>query len=151
MNEIELFLAHAIYLERDAARRYEELTSAMKTAGNHEAEVFFKQMAEFARLHMKDAMKRGGFRDIPVVADDEWQWPDGTSPETAGWAGVDDMIDIDRALMLALDGEERSLSFYGSIADTTKDPEVRHMARIFANEESEHVIELQRWITRRAA
>jgi rubrerythrin len=34
----------------------------------------------------------------------------------------------------------------GSGADTAQDPEIRVLAKEFAEEESEHVAELQRWI-----
>jgi len=144
MDDIHLFLAHAIELEGDAARRYEDLKVSMATVGNHDAEKFFAQMAEFSRMHLKDAMRRGGFREIPVVNEQDWQWPDGTSPEAAAGAGVDGLIDVATAMSLALDGEMRSLAFYEAIVMSTTDPEVRHMARAFAAEEAEHVTELNR-------
>ena len=151
MDDIALFLAHAIQLEFDAARRYEDLKVAMQTAGNKEAAAFFARMAEFSRMHLQEAMKRGGFRDIPKVAADEWQWPDGVSPEQAAWAGVDGLIDEASAYQLALDGEERSQLFYAAIVANTGDPEVRRMAREFAQEEADHVRELERLIARKAA
>lgn len=151
MDDIALFLAHAIQLEFEAARRYEDLRAAMQTAGNKEAEAFFKKMAEFSRLHLQEAMRRGGFRDIPKLQAEEWQWPDGVSPEQAAWAGVDGMIDAPAAFQLALDGEERSQLFYSAIVANTTDPEVRRMAREFAQEEAEHVRDLERLIARKAA
>ena len=151
MDNIELFLAHAIQLEFEAARRYEDLRAAMLTAGNTEAEAFFKQMAEYSRLHLQDALRRGGFREIPKLAPEEWQWPEGVSPEQAAWAGVDGFIDADTAFRLALDGEERSHLFYAAITASTTDPEVRRMAREFAEEEAEHVRELEQLMARKAA
>lgn len=151
MDDVNLFLAHAIQLEFDAARRYEDLKVSMQTIGNHEAEAFFAKMAEFSRLHLKDAMRRGGFRDIPQLAAHEWQWPEGVSPEQAAWAGVDGFVDEGTAYRLALDGEERSLLFYAAIVAGTRDHEVRRMAKTFADEESEHVAELERIIARHAA
>jgi rubrerythrin len=151
MDDVNLFLAHAIQLEFDAARRYEDLKVSMHTIGNKEAEAFFGKMAEFSRMHLKDAMRRGGFRDIPKVEADEWQWPDGVSPEQAAWAGVDGFVDAPTAYRLALDGEERSLLFYAAMVASTTDYEVRRMAKSFAEEESEHVAELERIIARLAA
>jgi rubrerythrin len=151
MDDIGLFLAHAIQLEFEAARRYEDLKQAMQTAGNKEASAFFAKMAEFSRLHLQDAMQRGGFRDIPKVPENEWQWPDGVSPEQAAWAGVDGLIDEATAYQLALDGEERSQLFYAAIVANTSDPEVRRMAREFAQEEAEHVRDLERLMARKAA
>ncbi|MEY4766232.1 MAG: hypothetical protein RI907_2905 [Pseudomonadota bacterium] len=151
MDNIELFLAHAIQLEFEAARRYEDLRAAMLTAGNAEAEAFFKRMAEYSRLHLQEALRRGGFREIPKLEADEWQWPDGVSPEQAAWAGVDGFIDAPTAFQLALDGEERSHLFYAAIGAQTTDPEVRRMAREFAQEEAEHVSELERLMARKVA
>ena len=44
MNDVERFLVHAIQLERDAARRYEELAAAMQTDGNADLKAFFSQI-----------------------------------------------------------------------------------------------------------
>jgi rubrerythrin len=151
MDDIKVFLIHAIQLEFEAARRYEDLRASMGTIGNKEAEAFFKQMAEFSRLHLNDALRRGGFRNLPKLGPDEWQWPEGVSPEQAAWAGVDGFIDAAMAFRLALDGEERSLLFYSAISAQTTDPEVRRMAREFAQEEAEHVAELERLMARQAA
>ena len=142
MNNVERFLAHAIQLERDAARRYEELTAAMQTDGNAELKAFFARMAHFSRLHLADAQARGGFRDLPVLAPDDYEWPEGISPETAEWAGVDAMMDAGDALRLALDSERRGHAYYATIAATTTDAELRAIASTFADEEAEHVAEL---------
>lgn len=143
MDDIKQFLAHAIQLEYEAARRYEDLKASMSTIGNPGAAAFFARMADFSRLHLKEAMARGGFRDLPSLTCDEWQWPEGVSPEQAAWTGVDGLIDEEAAMRLALDGEERSHLFYAAIAATTTDPEVRRMAREFAAEEATHVAELE--------
>lgn len=147
MNDVERFLAHAIALEGEAARRYEELTAAMKTEGNGELADFFARMANYSRLHLADAKARGGFRTLPVLAPHAYEWPDGTGPETAGWAGVDALMSPPQALQLALDGERRGHAYYSAIAATTQDPEVRAVARLFADEEAEHVRELQKLLS----
>ncbi len=149
MNDVELFLAHAIQLEREAARRYEELTAAMTTDGNAELKEFFARMSFFSRKHLAEAVARGGFRDLPDMAPDDYQWPDGTSPETAEWAGVDAQMDGIDALHLALGSERRGHAYYAAIAATTQDLELRGIAAEFADEESQHVAELERLIAAR--
>jgi len=146
MNAIELFLAHAIQLEREAARRYEELAETMGSAGNRALHDFFARMAFFSRKHLGEAMARGGFRDVPELAPGDYQWPDGTAPETAGWAGVDAQMGAREALELALEGERRGYAYYAALAATAPDVEVRMMACQFADEEAEHVRELERRI-----
>lgn len=146
MEDIHLFLAHAITLERDSARRYEELAEGMKTLGDPEVAAFFAQMAHYSRLHLAEATERGGFRHPPKLQPHEYQWPDGTSPESAAWAGVDGFMDVAGALALALDGEQRSQAFYAGIAAATGNPRVKAMAEEFAAEEGEHVAQLEQRI-----
>lgn len=144
MNSVEHFLAHAVQLECDAARRYEELAAAMSTEGNRELGVFFTRMAHYSRLHLADAMARGGFRTLTPLAPHEYEWPEGTSPETADWAGVDAQMGAREALQLALDGERRGFAYYAGIAASSPDAELRGIARQFADEEAEHVRELEK-------
>ena len=151
MNDVERFLAHAIQLEREAARRYEELSAAMGTEGNRELRAFFGRMAHYSRLHLAQAAARGGFRELPVLQPDEFEWPDGTSPETAGWAGVDALMSPRAALDLALAGERSGHAYYAAMAATTADAELRAIASEFASEEAEHVCELEKLIAACAA
>ena len=102
VTTVRSFLTHAVQLEREAARRYEELSAAMGTEGNRELKEFFGRMAHYSRLHLADAVARGGFRELPTLAPHEFEWPDGVSPETAGWAGVDAQMSALDALYLAL-------------------------------------------------
>jgi rubrerythrin len=146
MNDVDRFLAHAVQLERDAARRYEELSAAMTTDGNRELAGFFARMAHYSRLHLAQAMARGGFRELPPLTPAEFEWPDGTSPETAEWAGVDAQMGAREALLLALDGERRGHAYYAAMAATTADAELRAIASEFAAEEAEHVRELEKLI-----
>lgn len=148
IHDPALFLAHACALEDAAANRFADLSEAMKTYGNADVAAFFGKMAEFSRLHLADARKRSGFRDLPVLAAEDFQWPDGDSPEAASMEGSHYLMTVDYALELALDSEKRGHAFYADVAATTTDPEVRMMAEEFASEEAEHVAELERWIER---
>lgn len=151
MNDVEHFLVHAITLEREAARRYEELAAAMQTDGNAALRGFFARMAHYSRLHLAEAQARGGWRTLPVLAPEDFRWPDGIPPETADWAGVDAQMDALDALQLALASERRGHAYYAAIAATASDPELRLLAGSFADEEAAHVAELQRLIIARQA
>ncbi|MFC0710098.1 ferritin-like domain-containing protein [Azorhizophilus paspali] len=144
MNEIQRFLAHAIQLEKESSRRYAELAEAMIALGNAEVADFFQQMSHYSRLHQREAMERGGFHDLPKLAADEYDWPEGSSPEAA-WGPVAPDIDVLGAMALAMHGEQRSHEYYQKIADETADPEVKAMATEFADEEAEHVEQLDVW------
>jgi rubrerythrin len=151
MITVRDFLTHAIQLEREAARRYEELSASMGTEGNKELKAFFGKMAHYSRLHLAQATARGGFRDIPTLAPHEFEWPEGVSPETAGWAGVDAQMSPLAALELALNGERSGHAYYAAVAATTKDAELRALATEFADEEADHVRELEKLIATCAA
>jgi len=151
MNDVDTFLAHAVALERDAARRYEELSAAMGTDGNRALKEFFEQMAHYSRLHLKEAQARAGYHPLPDLQPDEFVWPDGMAPETAEWVGVDAFLDVRGALELALASERRGHAYYAAMAATTQDVEVRRMAAEFATEEAEHVAELERRLARQTA
>lgn len=146
MNSVERFLAHAITLEREAARRYEELAAAMATEGNAVVKEFFSRMAFFSRKHLAEATARGGFRDVPQLRADEMEWPDGISPEVADWVGVDGFLDTRAALQLALESERRGHAYYAAVAASTDDAELRALASEFASEEAEHISELEKII-----
>ena len=148
MDDVDLFLTHAIQLERDAARRFEDLMHSMQTAGNREVENLFRRLGEFSRLHLESAMARGGFRTLPELSPSDFQWPDGLTPEAAGWHGVDYGLDELGALQVALAGERSGHAYYEAVAKRTKDPEVARMAHSFAEEEAQHVSELERWVAR---
>lgn len=61
MDNIRRFLAHAVRLEAEAARRFDELADHLDTLGNAEVSALFRQFADFSRLHLKEAMARGDF------------------------------------------------------------------------------------------
>ncbi|CAO3413722.1 ferritin-like domain-containing protein [Azospirillum doebereinerae] len=148
IHDAALFLAHACVLEEDAANRFSDLSEAMKTYGNQEVAAFFGQMAKFSRLHLADARARSGFRTLPDLKPEEFQWPDGESPESASMEGSHYLMTVEYALELALDSEKRGQAFYAEVAKTTTDSEVRMMAEEFAAEEAEHVAQLEVWVAR---
>ncbi len=145
MQSVEEFLAYSIRLESDAADRFGQLADAMDACGNREVGKLFRRLADYSRLHLADARARSGFRDIPNMKSEEFNWPDLESPETAAIWAADPFVGRDQALDIALDAETASQLYYQSVFETTTDPEIRILAEEFAHEESEHVAELERW------
>jgi len=144
MNSVQTFLAHAIRLESAAAQRSDELADAMQTWGNREVEAFFRRMAEYSRLHLKEAMARAGFRQASELPAEGYDWPDGVDPESSDWWGVDGLMGIEQAIENALAGEKRGLDYYESVAAGTSNMKLKALAEEFAAEEREHVAELER-------
>lgn len=151
MDSVETFLAYAIQLEQEAALRYGQLAAAMEACGNREVGKLFHRLADYSRLHLADAMTRGGFRDIPKIPVDQFDWPDIESPETAAIWATDPFIGGSQALEIALEAERAGFAYYNHILQTTDDPEIRALAREFTSEEHDHVMELQKWIAAQKA
>lgn len=151
MKSVEEFLVYAARLEQEAALRFDELADAATSFQNTEVAGFFRQMAEYSRMHLEEARKRGGFRDLPEVAPGEFAWPQLESPEAAAIWAADPQLDLSLALNVALDAETNGLRFYKSVLDAATDPEIRAMAAEFVEEEAEHVAAIKRWIARSAA
>ncbi|WP_257164985.1 ferritin family protein [Bradyrhizobium sp. SRS-191] len=151
MMTVEEFLVHAIRLEREAADRFDHLADAMENCSNREVARLFRQLADYSRLHLASARERGGFRDLPELKHDEFQWPGPESPETAAIWAADPFVGREEALEIALQAETASYEYYKTILETTDDPEIKVFAKEFTEEESEHVAELQKWIRAHAA
>jgi hypothetical protein len=150
-NSVQTFLAHAIRLESAAAQRSDELADAMQTWGNREVEAFFRKMAQFSRLHLKDALARAGFRQVSELPADGYDWPEGVEPESAGWWGVDGLMGIEQAIENALEGEKRGLAYYEGVAAGATNPRLKAMAEEFAAEEREHVAAMEQLLQKHRA
>lgn len=151
METVEEFLAHAIQLEREAADRFGQLADSMESSGNQAVGKLFRQLADYSRLHLADAQERAGFRKLPVLAPGAFSWPDSESPESAAIWAADPMIGPDQALEIALAAETAGCEYYATVLATATDPEIIVFAREFAEEESGHVAQLQKWIAARQA
>jgi rubrerythrin len=146
METVETFLAYAIRVESEAALRFGQLADAMETCGNREVGKLFRRLSDYSRLHLGDAQARAGFREIPQIQADEFQWPDLESPETAAIWAADPFVGREDALEIALAAERAGYEFYAKVLAETDDPEIKALAREFVEEERAHVVELEKWI-----
>jgi rubrerythrin len=146
MESVELFLAYAIRVEEEAALRFGQLADAMDSCGNHEVGRLFRRLSDYSRLHLADAKARSGFREIPKLRTDEFEWPDLESPETAAIWAADPFLGEREALEIALAAEQAGYDYYKKVLEETTDPEIKALAREFVEEESAHVAELKKWI-----
>lgn len=146
MLTVEVFLAYAVKLEEEAAMRFGELADVMQSCGNREVGKLFRRLSDYSRLHLADAQARSGYRDIPDMKPEEFDWPNFESPESAAIWAADPFIGREQALEIARDAEQASLDYYTKIYETTQDPEVRVLAKEFVEEETSHVAEINKWI-----
>ena len=146
MKSVEQFLAYAIKLEEEATLRFAELADAMQGYGNRDVGSLFRRLSDYSRLHLADARARSGFRDMPVMLPDAYQWPDLESPESAAIWAADPFLAKNEALEIALASETAGYEFYKSVRDSADDPEIRILAAEFVDEEAEHVGWIKQWI-----
>lgn len=145
---VDQFLAFAVKVEEEAANHFDALADDMERCGNTEVTELFRKLSDYSRLHLEDAQARAGEVDVTKYIPEDHIWPDLVTPEqTALWAG-DPFLSKRDGLKAALEGERLGFEFYHHIAETSRDPEIRVMAKEFAKEESEHVEILERWIER---
>jgi rubrerythrin len=146
MQSVEEFLAYSIKLEQEAAARYDELADAMVSCGNREVGKLFRILADYSRKHLAVSRARSGFRDVPAMETKDFAWEGLESPERAAIWAADPLIGREEALEIALEAEGEGLDYYQKILDTTRDPEIKALAKGFVAEESGHVAELRKWI-----
>jgi rubrerythrin/ferredoxin len=151
IKTLDDFLSYAVKVEEDAAIHFERLSAAMEACGNRDVASLFSQLGGYSRLHLKEARAKSTAHDAVLSLPANSAWPDQETPErTALWAGDPTMSRLD-ALKAALQGERRGFEFYYAVAGTTKDPQIRSLAKEFVKEESEHVDTLKKWISREEA
>lgn len=148
-DDLVEFLQHAVRLESDAAEGYQRLGVVMRDREQLDLAVLFERFGEFSRLHLAEARARleealAG-RPAPVPT---FRWPDGSSPENPLAALDQPGLDVPRALQMALALERQACDFYATIAGQTRSEQVQELAQQFAEEESEHVSHLERWLAR---
>lgn len=148
MNDIHRFLAHAIRLEAEAARRFDELADHMATHGNTETEALFRQFSDWSSMHLHEVLEKAGFRMVSELPNVEYDWPNGASPESAPWWGVDALLTPKSAMELALVSEKLGMEFYQTIAQNSTNPKVVALAAEFAEEEQGHVAHLEKMLAK---
>lgn len=148
IGSLDEFYGYAIQVEADAAKHFEGLTTAMRECGNEQVAALFEQLGSYSRLHLKQAQERASKADGEVELPPRTAWPNLETPEqTTLWAGDSSLSRLD-ALKAALQGERRGFEFYYAVAGTTKDKEIKRVAKEFVLEETEHVETLKLWIER---
>lgn len=138
------FLAHAIALETEAAERYLELADMMEAHNNLETAGVFRDMARFSTLHGDEIKSRSRALELPKLASWQYRWK--TPPEVGSEDGIHYLMTPYHALRYARENEIRGMEYYRMAAATSADAEVKRLGTEFAQEESEHVVALDKWI-----
>lgn len=127
----------AMAMEREAARRYEELAAEMERQCNAETAALFRELADEEREHEAN-IASWGVRESgrkPQPSEFQWQMPETFDlGETSGYT-----LTPYRALSIAVRNEERAFAFYSYLAAIAEKAELRERAEAFAKGELGHV------------
>jgi len=138
------FLAHAVALEQEAAERYLELADMMEAHRNDAVSAVFRDMTRFSELHRDEIKARVASIQLPQLKSWEYRWR--SPPEAGGEEGFDYLMEPYHALKYARANEVRAMQYYRSVEQASADAEVKRLAGAFAEEETEHVAALDKWI-----
>jgi rubrerythrin len=136
--------AHALAMEREAAKRFAELEQLMRDTGiEHLAEEFGKIGREEKEQYELLALGTAG-RELPEVGGWEYSWhflgPEADRVETP--------TNAREAIAFALRTERRTQHFYGDVAESALDEAVRAFAAEMAADERRHVLRLELLLAR---
>ena len=138
------FLAHAVALEQEAADRYLELADMMEAHRNDGVSSVFRDMTRFSEMHRDEIKARVASIELPRLKSWEYRWS--SPPEVGGEEGFDYLMEPYHALKYARANELRAMEYYRSVEQGATDAEVKRLAKAFADEETEHVAALDKWI-----
>lgn len=143
---LEVFMAMAYAMEREAVERYTEFADAMEVHNNREVAAMFRTMAQYESKHAEQIMAEMGWKAPPEPPVDGFAWPGHEAPETAPIDEVHYLMQPWHALKLALAAEQRAEAFFDQLAQATTSESVRRAALELQAEEREHVALVQAWL-----
>ena len=122
-------LAHAIAVEREAARRYRELTRFLAERHQDEAAALFAELAHQDESHLQRLEARSSGVALPDLAADH------------SWAA-------EGPIASALQAEKGARAFFEQAGRVAHDPSARSLAEEMAAEEREHILRIQALVSR---
>ncbi|MFZ0693941.1 MAG: ferritin family protein [Alphaproteobacteria bacterium] len=133
-------IAHA--MEREAGKRYRQLSQRMRIQGEDDVAALFAFLADIENKHADqvDARSRLIVGKAPDPADIRWELPENFDEEEANSY----LLTPYRALAIAVRNEERAFAFYSYLAAGSDDDKIRQFAEDFAKDELDHAGLLRR-------
>lgn len=145
---LEVFMAMAYAMEREAVARYTEFADAMEVHNNREVAAMFRTMAQYEGKHAEQIMAEMGWKEAPPPPAGGFAWPGLEAPETAPIDEVHYLMQPWHALQLALAAEQRAEKVFGELAQATTSDSVRRAALELQAEEQEHVELVRAWLAK---
>lgn len=136
---VEEFYAHAIAIEREAARRYREFEEYFADRGEDVLAGLCGNLAALESEHLEILLKASASLALPAIEAASHQWLESAEPQAAARELFYRVVGKRQLLEIALQSECNALGFFEWIAQTTPDAAVRALARDMAVEEMDHV------------
>lgn len=142
IRTIEEFFAHALAIEREAARSYRKFQDHFQDHGDEVLAGLCGNLARLEQDHYELLLEKCRALSLPPISDDSYRWLESGPPESSQRELVYRVANARQLLEIALDAEHRARVFFEWIAKTSVDSGVRDLAQEMAREENEHV----RWV-----
>lgn len=144
IGTVEEFFAHAIAIEREAARCYREFQAHFADRGEEVLSGLCGNLANFEQDHHELLLERAAALTLPELPSDRYRWLESGPPECADHELVFRVASPRQLLEIALKAERDAKRFFEWVSGTTAIEEVRALADEMALEEAEHV----QWVMR---
>ncbi len=146
IGSVSAFLVQAVTIEREAAKRYQEFAQHMqdKEDGQQHIAELFRRMAREGFVHASEIAGRAKSGRIRASAPGAYAWLDNGQPQPAAHEWLFGLLTPRDALKVAVHAEQRAKRFFEHVLQTTRDGEVKAIARTFLDEEGEHIARMKR-------
>ena len=144
IGSVEEFYAHALAIEREAAKCYREFQEHFTDRGEAVLAGLCGNLAHFEQDHYQLLLDRSKALKLPELPPDRYRWLESCPPENADHNLVYRVASPRQLLEIALKAERNAKRFFEWVAGTTANGEIHALADEMASEEAEHV----QWVTR---
>ena len=142
IDSIEMFYAHALAIEREAAERYAEFERWFEDRGEDVLAGLCRELARLERDHFHDLVGAAEGLTLPVISPGRYRWLDAGPPEAPAHELFRRAATPHQLLGIALAAERNARAFFRAVAKSSPDEKVRVLAAAMAREEGEH----GRWV-----
>jgi rubrerythrin len=144
IGSVEEFYAHALAIEREAAKCYRRFQEHFADRGEEVLAGLCGNLAHFEEDHHRLLVERAGKLKLPELPPERYRWLESGSPEAADCEVVFRLATPRELFEIALKAERGAKRFFEWVAGTTANGEIHALAEEMASEEAEHV----QWVTR---
>lgn len=144
IGTVEEFYAHALAIEREAAKCYREFQEHFADRGEEVLAGLFGNLARFEQDHHELLVERSKDLKLPELPEDRYRWLESCPPERVDHNLVYRIATPRQLLEIALKAERSARRFFEWVAGTTPHGEIHKLAEEMAREEAEHV----QWVAR---